>query len=459
MGCEIVVFAGKRVLVVGGGVTGSAVRRGLESLGAICTTVDERKIDGKDFISLDVAREKSWDFAVVSPGWRQNHPFIEDLRVAGVALVSEIDLAWTIKLKLNPQQKWIAVTGTNGKTTTVEMVTAMLKRAGKSVTACGNLGDAVIDAVLDKNNFEVLVVELSSFQLQWSDLPQFSASAILNIADDHSDWHGSFENYVKAKLRILDRTEMAVLSADDAVVVESTQVWQGRKIFFTLGSPRGGEIGVVEDLLVDRAFVSDPNEAEVLAELSEIVPFAPHSVLNSLAAAALALSAGADHASIRAAIRDFRPGRHRIETVLDSGDVKWINDSKATNPHAALASVSAFHSIIWIAGGLAKGAKMDDLIIRGGNRIRTAILIGHDRDIIAQALSKFAPEVPVMLVDSPTDESSSLMERVVTKANQISRKGDTILLAPACASMDQFVSYADRGDQFRDAVLKIAGAR
>jgi UDP-N-acetylmuramoylalanine--D-glutamate ligase len=454
-------FAERKVLIVGGGVTGGAVARAMRQLGALPAIVDEREISSEFemVLSPELALAQDWDLAVISPGWRQNHPFIVKLRAAGVELISEVDLAWKIKTKTRPTQKWLAVTGTNGKTTTVEMVAAIMRAAGKSVAACGNLGDTVIEAVIDEADYEYLVLELSSFQLQWSELPEFAASAILNIADDHVDWHGTFDDYVNAKLRILERSEIAILNGDDANVLLSTQKWEGKKVFFTLASPRAGELGVVEDLLVDRAFVINSEEAEMIAELAEIVPFASHSVLNSLAAAGLALSIGVSHETIREAIRNFRPGRHRIETVLLKDGVRWVNDSKATNPHAALASLGAFTSVIWIAGGLAKGAKMQELISRGKSHIRSAILIGEDRELIAQELEVRAPGVGITRIDQDSGEKLSLMERVVLAAKAQAQPGDVVLLAPACASMDQFISYADRGDQFCAAVGKLAGQK
>ncbi len=259
----------------------------------------------------------------------------------------------------------------------------------------------------------------------------------------------------KSKLRILDRTDLAILNADDEVIVSETDTWRGEKIFYSLNSPAPGELGLVEELLVDRAFVADPFEAEVIAELIDIYPKAVHSLSNTLAAAGLARSVGVSNEVIREAVRNFRPGRHRIEIVLEDGDILWVNDSKATNPHAAAASISSFASVIWIAGGLAKGAKMDELVASSKRKIRLAILIGKDRELIAEALSKHAPDVTIVRIDEDPSSEYSLMERVVREAKNHVLPGDTVLLAPACASMDQFVSYADRGDQFSNAVRSI----
>ena len=210
----------------------------------------------------------------------------------------------------------------------------------------------------------------------------------------------------------------------------------------------------MEELLVDRAFVADAQEAAMLAELSEVIPTVPHHISNALAAAGLALTLGVDHEVIRESLKSFKPGKHRIEEVANFNGVKWIDDSKATNPHAAAASILSHFSVIWIAGGLAKGAQMDELIKQCRNRIKSAILFGRDRDLIAQALKSYAPEVPVKFVDLKID-NKQLMHDVVAAAAEVAVAGDTVLLAPACASMDQFTNYADRGDRFAQAVKKV----
>ena len=446
-----------KVLIVGGGVTGTSVAEVLEKLGSDISIIDEDAslLADARFVSADIALSRPWDFAIISPGWRPDHPLLRQLRDRGIRLVSEIDLAWLLKNEMRPSQKWLAITGTNGKTTTVELATAMLHAGGRSASACGNVGETVIGAVVGETDFEFLVLELSSFQLHWSELPEFHASAILNIADDHTDWHGNFQNYVNAKLRILDRAQLAILNAGDASVVENTAEWEGKKVFYSLGSPKSGELGVVEDLLVDRAFVSDPDEAEMIAEMADVQPSTSHNVSNTLAAAGIARSVGIAHTHIRRAIQGFRPGRHRIELVGEKDGVRWINDSKATNPHAAAASLASSRSVIWIAGGLAKGASMHELVSQTGDRIKAAVLIGKDRELIAHELKEHAGHVKIIRVDHAADEDTSLMEKVVNEAQKLAQSGDTVLMAPACASMDQFISYADRGDQFCQAVKKL----
>jgi len=450
-------FNGQRILILGAGLTGSAVARSLAKRGGDLTLADENPSVTSDYpvIHANNVLIQDFDCVVISPGWRHDHPLVIAAHDAGLPLLNEVDLAWQIKSEIAPGQKWLAVTGTNGKTTTVEMVAAMLESGGVKATACGNVGQTVIEVVDRSDAYEVLVLELSSFQLHWAQQAQFVASAILNIADDHIDWHGSFDEYAQAKITILDRASTAILNADDGEIVKRTSHWQGHKVFYTLDTPAPGEIGLVEELLVDRAYVEDPQEASMFAELAEVKPMIAHNVSNTLAAAALARSVGVSHEDIRSAIKGFRPGRHRIETILSADLINWVDDSKATNPHAATASLLSYESVVWIAGGLAKGAQMEELVERTSKRIKAAILIGADRALIEAALIKYCPEVPRVLIDG--DSSDELMEKAVTAAQGFAQSGDTVLLAPACASMDQFISYADRGDRFAAAVKKVVG--
>ena len=450
---------GKRILVAGAGVTGVACANALIKRGSLVTLVDEkvRTLEGFSIISPSEVDFKNFDLLLVSPGWREDHPVVLAARKARIALINEIDLAWSLK---PVGQKWIALTGTNGKTTTVELAASMLRSAGLTATACGNVGTTVIETVESEYKYDFLVLELSSFQLHWLEDAQFVSSAILNIAEDHVDWHGSFDAYAQAKISILEKSATAILNGEDGEIVTRTTHWQGRKVFFSLDTPAPGELGVVEELLVDRAFVANPQEAAMIAELIEVTPTVPHNVSNTLAAAGLARTVGVSHEAIRAAIQTFTPGRHRIEKVLEQDGVTWINDSKATNPHAASASIMSALSVIWIAGGLAKGATMGELVNRIKSRVRVAVLIGEDRELIAQALAESAPHIEIIRVDAPSEyfkgcKNNALMEEVIRRAKERAIPGDTVLLAPACASMDQFISYGDRGDRFKAAVEKV----
>jgi UDP-N-acetylmuramoylalanine--D-glutamate ligase len=455
-------LSGESVLILGAGVTGIAVARSLSAKGASILFADDQveTVEGFKVLKSDQIEVDGFSFIVISPGWKESHLLIVRAQAAGIRLVNEIDLAWSFRAELVPGQKWIALTGTNGKTTTVEMAAAMLRAGGVSAIACGNVGTTVIESVESSEKYEVLVLELSSFQLHWLKEASFVAAAILNIAHDHLDWHGSFTEYARVKGSILDRTSTGIFNSADLEVVNQAAHWQGRKVFFSLDTPAPGEIGVVEDLLVDRAFVSDPQEAAMLAEVIDVKPTVPHNVANALAAAGLVRALGVIPEAVRSALQEFSLGRHRIEEVANVNGVSWVNDSKATNPHATAASLNSALSSIWIAGGLAKGSEMRELIAKCKSRIKVAILIGADRELIADELRMQAPEIEIVYIDAPSTyqrggTDNSLMEAVVSAAAERAKSGDRVLLAPACASMDQFISYSDRGDRFAAAVKKV----
>ena len=444
----------KKVLVFGAGVTGASVRRFLDTRGASTFLIDENVI-GKETTNFEGVKLEEIQLGIVSPGWKLDHPFISQSKAAGIELISEIDLAWRVKSELNPAQIWLGLTGTNGKTTTVQMAEAMLLQSGIRARACGNVGDPVIDMATE-TDLDILVLELSSFQLSWSNEAHFKASGILNIADDHIDWHGSFDNYADAKLSISKLSETLIANLDDEFLASKLGQVTSRLVTYTLETPKPHQIGLVENLIVDRAFVS--GDAEVLFELSEIKPAVPHNVSNAMAAAALARSVGADATSIGRAISEFRLDHHRLEVVLEKDGITWIDDSKATNPHAALAALMSQFRSVWIAGGLAKGASMDQLIKAAANRIKFAILIGTDAQLIEDALRLHAPLVEYQVIDGNL-KGRELMREVVKVALTKALHGETVLLAPACASMDQFKNYGERGDLFASAVKELADGK
>jgi len=451
-------LAAKKVLVIGGGTTGKSLINFLANQKIDFRVIDEKitQIAGQEIFSK-LPVDFPPDLAIVSPGWKPEHPLIVELRSRGVEVIGELDFAWLLKEELNPKQRWVAVTGTNGKTTTVQMVESILKSSTSKAIACGNVGLPVVQAVCDPAQYEILVLELSSFQIAWSELPRYEAVAILNIAEDHIDWHGSFANYSAAKIKLLGMSQCAILNLGDPEIILQSVSWGGRKIFFGLDTPQVGELGLVEEILVDRAFVVASDAAEVIADLADISPTVPHNISNALAAAGIALALGTPHPFVKTGLSNFKLDHHRLELVLTADEVSWVNDSKATNPHAAAAALLSHLSNIWVAGGLAKGARMDDLVKRCAPRIKAAILIGTDREIIADSLARYAPKVEIFRVDMASD-SPALMDAVVERAKQIAKPGDTVLLAPACASMDQFNSYAQRGEYFANSVRKLVKA-
>ncbi|MFG3245834.1 UDP-N-acetylmuramoyl-L-alanine--D-glutamate ligase [Streptomyces sp. NPDC048187] len=462
-------FTGKHVTVAGLGVSGVPAAKVLHGLGARVTVVndgaDERaRTQAAELEALGVTVRlgdgdtlpEGTELIVTAPGWKPTKPLFTAAAQAGVPVWGDVELAWRLRgLDGREPAPWLAVTGTNGKTTTVQMLASILKAAGLRTAAVGNIGVSLLDAVTGEEEYDVLAVELSSYQLHWAPSLRAHSAAVLNLAPDHLDWHGSMEAYAADKGRIYEGNRVACVYnvADKATedLVRAADVEEGcRAIGFTLGTPGPSQLGVVEGLLVDRAFVEDRHKnAQELAEVADVDPPAPHNIANALAAAGLARAFGVSAAAVRDGLRAFTPDAHRIAHVADVDGVSYVDDSKATNTHATEASLAAYESIVWIAGGLAKGATFDELVAGAAKRLRGAVLIGADRALIREALARHAPEVPVVDLDR-TDTGAML--QAVQEARRLARPGDTVLLAPACASMDMFTNYNQRGDAFAQAV-------
>jgi len=475
-------WSGLRVAVLGLGVTGFSVADTLAELGAeplvLAARADEDTarvlgVIGVRLVTEDLEAELAGfgpELVVVSPGFSPRHPLVVAATEAGVPVWGDVELAWRLRDKVlgadGEPAPWLAVTGTNGKTTTVQLATEMLIAGGRRVIACGNVGVPVLDAIRDPVGWDALVVELSSFQLHYLDSMSAWASVCLNLADDHLDWHGSAEAYRADKAKVYANTRSACLyNLDDPAtreLVEEADVVEGaRAIGFGLGLPGPSDLGLVDEFLVDRAFHDDRHRAALelatLDELAESGLGSPHMVSNVLAAAGLARSVGVEPADIRRALRGFRVDHHRTETVGEAGGIRWVDDSKATNPHAAQAALGAFDSVVWVVGGLLKGVDVDAMVLRNAGRLRGAVIIGADRVALREAFARHAPGLPVFEVAET--ETELVMPAVVRLSAAVAMSGDTVLLAPAAAAVDQFVDYADRGDRFAAAVRELMGGR
>jgi UDP-N-acetylmuramoylalanine--D-glutamate ligase len=494
-------YQGRRVLVAGAGVSGVAVAEALLARGAVVTVTDRpghaglAALAGRGATTFPDAAEPpgGTEEVIVSPGFRPDHPLVLAAQNAGIEVFSEPELAW--RLRPAGAAPWLAVTGTNGKTTTVTMLASILSAAGLRTVATGNIGYPLLDAVLDPEPYDVLAVELSSFQLHWSTQLAPEAGALLNLADDHLDWHGGFDAYADAKAALWRGSGVAVGNADDPRVAKLLANAPGRTVGFTLGTPAPGQLGVVEDILVDRAFGPDgpagsrsgplgpagsrsrplgpvdsrsgplgpvdsrsrplgPEYAVELGTVADVRPPGPHNVANALAAAALARAHGVPAEAVARGLRAYTPEPHRNAFVASVGGVDWVDDSKATNPHAAAASLLSYPRIVWVAGGQLKGVDVDDLVRLAAPRLAGAVLLGVDRAEIATALARHAPDLPVVEVAS-TDDGA--MAEVVAAAARLARPGDTVLLAPAAASKDMFASFERRGEAFAAAVAALGG--
>jgi UDP-N-acetylmuramoylalanine--D-glutamate ligase len=449
-------ISGRHVLVCGGRVAGAAVARALAERGADVSVTDRVRppeLDaaltaGARFVGEIDAVAPGTDLVVASPGWRFDAPLFVDARAAGIEVLGEVELAW--RLRGPDAAPWLGVTGTNGKTTTVRMLEAILRAGGRRALAVGNVGLPVIDAVLS-DDYDVLAVELSSYQLTWSTTVAPVAAAVLNLAPDHLDWHGSMDAYATAKAAIW-AGRVALGNADDPLVLDLLKRCGApvTAAFTVARPPERGELGVLDGKLVDRAF----GDADLLS-VGDIRPPGWHNVANALAAAGLARAVGIEASAVTDGLRAFVPDPHRNQYVATVAGVTYVDDSKATNPHAAQAAMSAYERVVWIAGGQLKGVDVDDFVrdVAAGGRLVAAVLLGVDRAQIAAALARHAPNVPVIEVATTDDRA---MPDVVTAAARLARPGDTVLLSPAAASYDMFASYADRGDRFAAAVAALS---
>lgn len=466
-------WRGVTVTILGIGIAGRSAARALIARGAQVSVVDSgagdtreeaaaelRALGAEVLLGADGTALPRAQLVVTSPGLSPSAPLIRAVQSVGTPLWGELQLAW--QLRGPAPAPWLCVTGTNGKTTTTLMLEAMLRASGARTLAVGNIGTPIIDAVL-RDDLDVLAVEVSATQMPFVRGLHPYASACLNLAPDHVDFFGGGDaglaEYRWQKSRVYEgTTSVAVYNVDSPVTREmlaGADVVEGcRAVGFTLGAPGPGMLGVVEGLLVDRAFApGGSSEAVELATVDDVHSTAPANIANALAAAALARAWGIAPGAVRAGLRDFVPAAHRIADVGSVDGVRYIDDSKATNTHAAQTCLRAFPSAVWVAGGQAKGQSFDDLVIAERHRLRGVVLIGVDRERIAQALARHAPEVPVVDL-ARTD--TGVMDDVVAAAAALARPGDAVLLAPGCASWDMFRDYGHRGDEFAAAVRRRA---
>lgn len=530
---------GRSVLVAGGGSAGMSAARHLLDLGAQVTIADDRvttagvgaiagasaMVDrGARLIAVaDLLADPTWaertDLVIVSPGFAPDHPLPVAARAAGLPIWGEVELAWQLDAAgiFGPPRTWLVVTGTNGKTTTTSMLADIVAASGRACAACGNIGLPVLDAMAESPRVDVLCAELSSFQLYWAPSIAPSAGVVLNVADDHLDWHGSFDAYAQAK-QIALHGVVGVVGLDDPIAAALPVV--GRRVGFTLSAPADGELGVRDGELVDRAFGEAGGVAGVgmaagtaLADAAVIRPPGPSGLADALAAAALARSIGIAPDPIRSALAAFRPAAHRGEVVAERDGIAFVDDSKATNPHAAQAAIAAHRRVVLIAGGLLKGASLASMLDAVADRLAGVVAIGRDRELVVAAIARHAPEVPTVTVftgddgcvtvqrelsfpsgvdlpaapgasgapgtsdvssasasasaaapaAAPGEVAVAVMDRAVhvawslAAAHRGEDRPDAILLAPAAASLDMFAGYGRRGDAFADAARSLAG--
>ncbi|HEY7815581.1 MAG TPA: UDP-N-acetylmuramoyl-L-alanine--D-glutamate ligase [Nakamurella sp.] len=481
---------GDLVLAAGAGVTGLPVVRYLAARGArVVVTADRAApaeladIDGDVTFAGDLATPPDGtDLVITSAGIPPTNPLLAAAAAAGIDVIGEVELAWRIDQAASRSggapRPWLVVTGTNGKTTTTGMLESILRAGGHDVRACGNIGWPVLEAVLaggpvndtvlpsigngsssttaagPPGRQSVIAVELSSFQLHWAPGLRPTAGVVLNLAEDHLDWHGSMAAYGRDKARALGGDVALAVVDDPGAAALLADASAPLRIPITGTAPGVGGLGVLDGVLTDRAFGAGAGAgaSRTLAGADQVRPPGSHNVTNALAAAGLALAVGVSPAAVAAGLAAFRPGGHRNVRVAQRAGVGYVDDSKATNPHAALASLLAYPRVVWIAGGQLKGAAVDDLVLAVRDRLAGVVLLGVDAPVIHAAVSRHAPDVPVLSVPGTDDD---VMRSVVSAAARMAAPGDVVLLAPAAASLDMFSSYAARGNAFAAAALAL----
>ncbi|MDP5458927.1 UDP-N-acetylmuramoyl-L-alanine--D-glutamate ligase [Alishewanella sp. SMS8] len=438
------ILTAKRIAVVGLGLSGLATVRFLLAQGIKPVLMDTRKqpagleqipvekVDGIYLGELDANRLAQMELIIVSPGLSVKHPALRFARLQGAKIIGDVELFAHFNHK-----PVLAITGSNGKSTVTMLTTAMLQQSGIKAVAAGNIGLPVLEAI-NHNDAEVFVLELSSFQLETTDSLAVVASVNLNISADHLDRYNTIAEYAAAKQRIHRHSQLAIYNADDRM----TQPAQSQAGLALSLKPNASGYGIVQHQQAPWLLV----EGEPLLPVAEMSLFGEHNQFNALAAAALALAAGASRAALAATLRTFSGLAHRCELVTELHGVRWVNDSKATNIGATLAALAGLRpgiqgKLILIAGGDAKGADVQELQTVLQQDVQHLITLGQD-----------GPAIAALKTDSVQVKT---LQQAVSAAAAFAKAGDMVLLSPACASLDMFKSYADRGEQFAKAVKEL----
>ena len=433
-----------RALVHGLAITGASTVRALRRHGFEVVATDDviddakRRLAAELDVSLIPAPDEpapfvsGFDLLSPAPGVPEGHTVIAAARAAGVPVQSEIELAyrWEQERPHGPRPM-LAITGTDGKTTTTELTVAILGAAGVRTQALGNTDVPLVDAL--DTDLDAFVVECTSFRLAWTERFRADAAVWLNLAPDHLNWHASIDNYVAAKARIFELqqpADAAIGFIDDPVVMDHLERAPGRHRTFGVA---GADYHLADGVL------TGPDGP--IADINVMRRRLPHDITNALAASALVLETGlATPEAIAEALATFEAPPHRLEPIGSGDHVDWFNDSKATTPHAASTAIRAFPSLVLIAGGSRKGLDLSPMAAEPA-RLRAVVAIGDA-----------APDIHAVFDGLTTVVDADSMAEAVERAAALSRPGDAVVLSPGCASFDWYSGYPARGDDFRNLV-------
>ena len=433
-------------LAIAGSATVAALQRHGYEVTAVDDVVDEAKFAAAEQLGVhlligstfDLATLGEYDLVAPAPGIPETHPVIVAARAAGVPVRTELELAYRWEQERpDGARPILAITGTDGKTTTTELTVAILRAAGLRTEAVGNTDTPMVQ-VVDDPDLDVFVVEATSFRLAWTERFRADAAVWLNLAPDHLNWHTGLDSYIAAKARLFTLqhpADVAIGFARDPIVMQHLATAPARQR--TFGTDAADyHVGVHDGA----TWLIGPGGP--IAPVAAMRRALPHDLTNALAAAALVLEAGlASEAHIAEALGTFRAPPHRLEPLGEARDVRWFNDSKATTPHAAATAIQAFDSLVLIAGGSRKGV---DLAPMGQwpERMRGVVAIGQAGPDVAAVFTSAG--VPVVTADD--------MSEAIHRASELARPGDAVVLSPGCASFDWYTSYVARGDDFRSKV-------
>ncbi|MCF6460003.1 UDP-N-acetylmuramoyl-L-alanine--D-glutamate ligase [Clostridium sp. Cult3] len=445
----------KKILILGLGISGVSTVKALDRLGARITisdvkTEDElkeyidqiRDIDVKYVLGTNDVSVENIDLIVKSPGVPSDLKVFKDANLKGIQVVTDLELAY----RINPNGNIIAITGTNGKTTTTTLTGEYFKKAGYNTYVMGNIGVGVLWNMVNSKAKDIFVIEASSFQLHNTFTFKPKISLILNITPDHLNWHKTLENYIDSKKKIFinqSSEDYTVLNYDDSLLRSMEGEINSNLIWFSVNSKLTRGIYIEDGYIV----IDDGNEIQRVIKTEEVRILGKHNLENALASVAIAWIMGVDTEIIREVLKTFPGVEHRIEYVDSIDRVQFFNDSKGTNSDASIKAIEAVDSpIVLIAGGMDKGTEFDDFILAFKEKVKALILLGETKEKIKKTALKHGFENVFMVND---------MEEAVKKSFQLAQQGDNILLSPACASWDMYNSFEDRGNDFKKVVYRL----
>ncbi len=442
----------KNILILGLGITGVSTVKTLNKLGAnivISDLKDRNQLD--EFISQienidvklylgtnDVALDNI-DLIIKSPGIPLTNEVINQANKKGIEVITDLELAY----RISPSSNFIAITGTNGKTTTTTLTGEIFKKAGFTTHVAGNIGVGILWDIINSNSEDIFVIEASSFQLESTKTFKPNISLILNITPDHLNWHNTMDKYIEAKKKIFknqDRNQYTVLNYDDPLLRNMEKEIKSNLIWFSVDNKLSKGVYIEEGYIV----INDGTKVQKILKAEEVKILGKHNLENALASIAIAWIMGIDINTMQEVLKIFPGVEHRIEYVDTIRGVQFFNDSKGTNSDASIKAVEAVKSpIILIAGGMDKGTEFDDFIQSFNNKVKALVLLGETKEKIKNTALKYGFKNLYIVED---------MKTAVKKSYELAEKGDNILLSPACASWDMYSSFEERGNDFKQAV-------